>query len=90
MKISSAFYLSEVIVHRPSSGTVRWDKINPLVFKALRKAMNIYNIPALLYYFPTDLNTFSSNPQSSPNIVTKGLIYDSNIINYAGCPIQQG
>ena len=83
-----AFYIypDAVIVHRPSSRTVRWDKINPLVFKALRKAMNIYNIPALLYYFPTDLNTFSSNPQSSPNIVTKGLIYDSNIINYAGCP----
>ena len=48
--------------------------------------MDIYQIPALLYYFPTDLNDYTSNPESSPNINTKGLKFDSNIITYSGCP----
>jgi len=81
-----AFYIypDAVIIHRENS--TRWDKINPLIFKALDKAMDIYQIPALLYYFPTDLNDYIDNPEASPNINTKGLKFDANILSYAGCP----
>lgn len=57
----------------------RWDKINPLIFEALEKAMRIYEIPALLYYFPSNLNHSAEHF----NPTTKGLIYDETFIN---CP----
>lgn len=81
-----AFYIypEAIIIHRETS--TRWDKINPLIFKALDKAMDIYQIPALLYYFPTDLNDYSTNPEQSPNLNTKGLKFDTNIVRYSGCP----
>jgi len=81
-----AFYIypDAAIISRKDS--TRWDKINPLIFQALKKAMDIYQIPALLYYFPTDFNVYSKDPLSSPNSHTKGLRFDSNIIKYSGCP----
>jgi len=81
-----AFYIypEAAIIQRQNS--IRWDRINPLIFQALKKAMDIYSIPALLYFFPTDFEQYSSNPENSPNINTKGLCYDNNIIDYSGCP----
>lgn len=85
-----AFYIypEAAIITRINKKTgediVKWDSINPLVFKALDEVMNIYNVPALLYYFPTDYRDFQS-PFDSPNILTKGLKYNKNI-EYAGCP----
>lgn len=81
-----AFYIypDAVIIHRENS--TRWDKLNPLIFKALKNVMDIHRIPALFYYFPTDLNEYQNNPENSPNLENKGLIYDSDIINYPGCP----
>lgn len=63
-----------------------WDRINPFIFKALKKAMDIYRIPALLYYYPSDFSMYSSNPASSPNKANKGLHHDINIVKYPGCP----
>lgn len=63
-----------------------WDKINPLIFRALESVMNIYQIPALLYYFPADIDLFPEEPIRSPNFVHKGLRFDSNIVDYPGCP----
>lgn len=57
----------------------RWDKLNPLIFEALEKAMRIYGIPALLYYFPSYLR----RPGEEFNPTTKGLIYDEGYLN---CP----
>lgn len=48
--------------------------------------MSIYEIPALLYYFPTDINTYMDQPERSPNLPQKGLRFDPNIIDYPGCP----
>ena len=81
-----AFYIypEAAIIQRQNS--IRWDRINPLIFQALKKAMDIYSIPALLYFFPTDFEQYYSNPENSPNINTKGLLYDKNIIDYSGCP----
>ena len=81
-----AFYIypDAVIIHRENS--IRWDKINPLIFKALDKAMDIYQVPALLYYFPTDFNDYTINPEQSPYLNTKGLKFDTDIVKYSGCP----
>ena len=82
-----AFYIypEAAIITRES--TVRWDSINPLVFKALEDVMNIYSVPALLYYFPTDYRK-CPNPTESEYFNDKGLIYNSDI-EYAGCPTEK-
>lgn len=56
-----------------------WDKLNPLIFEAMEKAMRIYNVPALLYYFPSHFRSGKEN--FSPS--SKGLIYDSEVSH---CP----
>lgn len=82
-----AFYIypEGVIVTREGNKT-GWDKINPLIFHALESVMNIYGIPALLYYFPSDIGTHLNTPKQSPNLANKGLHFDDDIINYPGCP----
>lgn len=62
-----------------------WDKINPLVFKAMDDVMSIYNIPALLYYYPSDFRN-NPDPSTSSNQLTKGLLHDPNR-NYSGSPL---
>lgn len=65
----------------------KWDEINPLIFRALEGIMSVYNIPALLYYFPSDdINVYRNKPLASPHFTSQGLCFDSNIIKYAGCP----
>ena len=64
----------------------KWDEINPLIFKALDSVMSVYDIPALLYYFPSDIAKYKNNADKSPNFQNKGLKYDSNISKYLGCP----
>jgi hypothetical protein len=82
-----AFYIypEGAIVTRRAC-TPKWDKINPLIFRALESVMSIYQIPALLYYFPSDINTFEEQPELSPHITNKGLRFDPDIISYPGCP----
>lgn len=80
-----AFYIyPEAAIITRQDSPPKWDKINPLVFKALEDVMNIYKIPALLYYFPSDFRTHP-NAELSPNIRNKGLKYDINR-NFAGSP----
>ena len=67
--------------------STKWDEINPLIFRALEGIMSVYNIPALLYYFPSDdISVYRSNPSASTHFESQGLCYDSDIIKYAGCP----
>lgn len=81
-----AFYIypEAAIINRKDCAS-RWDKINPLIFKALDDVMNIYKIPALLYYFPTDYKTTATDATSSKYVSNKGLIFESNY-KYAGSP----
>ena len=65
-------------VYRQTAG-YKWDKLNPLIFEAMEKAMRIYGIPALLYYFPS----YFKSPSSKFNPTTKGLKYDNSHIH---CP----
>lgn len=88
-----AFYIypEAKLISRKNNKTgvinTKWDKINPLIFRALEGVMSVYNIPALLYYFPSDdISVYRSNPAAAPHFASQGLCYDSNIIKYAGCP----
>lgn len=82
-----AFYIypEGVIVSRRDAPP-KWDVINPLVFQALDSVRNIYGIPALLYYFPSDIVKFRNRPESAPNLVNKGLGFDLDVVKYPGCP----
>ncbi len=81
-----AFYIyPEAAIITRGNTPPKWDKINPLVFKALDDVMSIYSIPALLYYFPSDFRNIS-NANESPNILAKGLLYDPSR-NYSGSPL---
>lgn len=82
-----AFYIypEGAIINRKASES-KWDILNPLVFRALEAVMSIYNIPALLYYFPSDIRDFYECPIQSPNLLNKGLRFDADIVNYPGCP----
>lgn len=65
---------------------IKWDNINPLIFRAMDRIMSIYRIPALLFYYPSDYNEYPNNPIDSPNYGNKGLKMDTQKIKYAGCP----
>ena len=72
---------------KTGAAATKWDEINPLIFRALEGIMSVYNIPALLYYFPSDdINAYRSNPAAAPHFADKGLCFDSDIISYSGCP----
>ncbi|MDR2829518.1 MAG: hypothetical protein LBB45_00480 [Methanobrevibacter sp.] len=47
-------YPEAAYIHRKNFD--RWDEINPLVFRALERVMQIHNIPVLFYYYPTEYN----------------------------------
>lgn len=62
----------------------KWDVLNnPLIFKALDRAMSIHEIPALFYYFPSDFREYRNNPSESPNLADKGLKFDADFVS---CP----
>lgn len=80
-----AFYIyPEAAIITRQNTAPKWDKINPLVFKALDDVMTIYKIPALLYYFPSDFR-LHQNASDSPNLLSKGLKFERNR-DFAGCP----
>lgn len=80
-------YPEAVIISRKGKngrGSTKWDSINPLVFRGLSSVMNIYNIPALLFYYPSDYRTYP-DAELSPNLGMKGIRYE-NDVDYIGCP----
>ena len=64
----------------------RWDSLNPIVFQAFNSVMDIFKIPTLFFYYPTDYRDYTNNPGDSPHIGSKGIIFNSDFINYPGCP----
>ncbi|RLI82956.1 hypothetical protein DRP04_02730 [Archaeoglobales archaeon] len=65
-------YPEATFITRQSSQ--RWDRINPNIFYAMERLMQIYNIPALLFYYPTYYRTHRTT--CPPNPVQKGLRND--------------
>lgn len=81
-----AFYIyPEAVIIARKNVKPRWDKINPLIFKALDVTMSLYGIPALFYYFPSYFREFRDDPSTAPNQRQKGLIYESGW-EQAECP----
>ncbi|MBA2840870.1 hypothetical protein HNP87_001402 [Methanococcus maripaludis] len=74
---------AKIISRKDSNPT--WDKINPLIFKTLNKLMNLYRIPSLLFYYPSDFREHVNTPESSIHKKDKGLKLSKNL-NYLGCP----
>lgn len=82
-----AFYIyPEGAIITRKGASPGWDEINPLIFHALESVMSVYEIPALLYYFPSDIATHLNTPEKSPNLRNKGLRFDPDIFTYPGCP----
>lgn len=82
-----AFYIyPEAVIISRECGSTKWDRINPLIFKALENVMSIYHIPALFYYFPSDFKLCPDNAILSENQKTGGLLYEPNK-KYAGSPL---
>ena len=80
-------YPEAVIISRRGKGggaITKWDSINPLVFRGLSSVMNIYNIPALLFYYPSDYRKYP-DAELSPNLGMKGIKYEKSV-DYIGCP----
>lgn len=78
-------YPKAKIITRKKTGTIKWDKINPLIFHALEVLMRTYNIPALFYFFPSDYDA-EKDPLKSNYLKDQGLKCSTNIAKYAGCP----
>lgn len=66
----------------------RWDALNPIVFQAFNAVMDIFKIPALFFYYPSDYRRYANNPDNSPHLETKGIIFNSDFIKYPGCPTE--
>ena len=64
---------------------VGWDKLNRLIFYALERVMQIYEIPALFYYYPSTFRKFEKTPELAPFLPLQGLLNDSNPA-YLSCP----
>lgn len=86
-----ALYLQPeaVIINRKAkrNGNVisKWDSINPLIFQAYTSVMDIFKIPALFFYYPSDYRDYMNNPEQSPNrIAHKGVK-----INFDACPAEK-
>jgi hypothetical protein len=68
-----------IFVRRKSNAKGKYDVVNPNIFAALESAMKIFDIPALLFYFPS---LYPNPPQKGEH--PKGLLLDPQ---YSGCPL---
>lgn len=67
----------------------RWDAINPVVFQAYNSVMDIFKIPALFFYYPSDFREYREDPLTSPHQKSKGLIFNENIFDFPACPTEK-
>lgn len=55
----------------------RWDRINPLIFKTLCRVSAIFEVPAFLYFYPTEFR-LGTNRIPANETLPKGLRHDSD------------
>lgn len=79
--VPSLYIYPEAVWIKRQNTNGRWDRINPLIFKAIERATRIHGIPVLLFYFPSYFN--GNTTQRPPNPEQKGLRFDPN---YPACP----
>ena len=81
-----AFYVyPEAVIVARKGAPNRWDRINPVIFKAMEAIMGVHGIPALLYYFPSDYASTSEHPGTSKQRASKGLMRSTDP-SFLGCP----
>jgi len=82
----AAFYIypEAVWINRTKSNTQRWDVLNPLIFKTMENMMRIYDIPAFIYFFPTDYQG-DTRREPSKTFGPKGHDYETDP-HYPGVP----
>jgi len=73
---------------REHVNVTRWDSINPIVFQAFNSVMEIFKIPTLFFYYPSDYRKYTDSPDDSPHADSKGIIFNSDFIRYPGCPTE--
>ena len=66
-------YPQAAFIRRNDNREGRWDKINPSIFKTMEKQMQIYDVPSLLFYFPSEY-------PNTDNVSQKGMKYDESYI----------
>lgn len=67
----------------------KWDVINPMIFQAYNSVMDIFKIPALFFFYPSDYQEYKNDSLNSPHLNNKGLIYNENIIDFPACPTEK-
>ena len=63
--------------------TVKWDVLNPLAFKALRRLEDIFGAPALLFFYPS---RYPEVIEPGSAVANKGLKIFRGKPKYAACP----
>ena len=80
-------YPEAVVIERTGTSkrtaSVKWDIINPLVYKALRRLEDIFRTPALLFHYPSRFTDGVPPDRSYP---AKGLKLFRGNPKYAACP----
>ena len=61
--------------------SAKWDVINPLIFHALERLMDVFNTPALLFFYPS---RYPENVDAT--VESKGLRLFKNNVKYLSCP----
>jgi hypothetical protein len=64
---------------------IGWDRLNPLIFHAMERIMQIYHIPALFFYYPSTYRQFLNTPDQAPYLPIKGLSNDVSLAHLS-CP----
>ncbi len=74
----AAFYIypEAAIVSRENGES--WDVINPLIFKTLEEIMKVHDIPAFLYFHPTEFNGTRRPVEKTHASSPKGMLLDGN------------
>lgn len=72
-------YPEAAIVDRQNAD-IKWDSINPLIFKAIFALNYLFDYPSLLFYYPSLYGKVTNDLINLPN---KGLLIDEE---YLGCP----
>lgn len=83
-KVPALYLYPEAAIINRRNGTTKWDTINPLVMSGMSSIMDIYGIPALLFYYPSDYRT-CPNANLSRYQTTKGIRYDADT-RFMDCP----
>ena len=74
------YIFPQAAVVERQNATIKWDSLNPLLFKAMLALNHLFKHPALLFYYPSLYGKVSTNLEDLPN---KGLLIDNE---YLGCP----